>query len=270
MSRVRCFTFTCNNWTQDHKLLIASLKTTHSIYGEEVGESGTPHLQGFYRLQSAATLSAQIKALPGFHLEVARNPEAAILYCRKEGKVTETGTPPEQGKRSDLDAVADMVKNKRKLKEIAEEHPTTYMKFSKGIAALKHTLQDPYHHDDVRGEWYVGVPGAGKSRKVAADHPDAFRKAQNKWFDGYDGEETIILDDLDKGGACLGHYLKIWGDRYPCTGEIKGGTVHLAHTKIIVTSNYRVKELWPDDEQMVQAIKRRFKEIHVPHPSTLK
>ena len=36
-----------------------------------------------------------------------------------------------------------------------------------------------------------------------------FVKAQNKWFDGYDGESNILLDDYDCGTA-LGHLLKIW------------------------------------------------------------
>lgn len=72
------------------------------------------------------------------------------------------------------------------------------------------------------------------------ENPGAFRKQQNKWFDGYAGQDVIILDDLDLlGGQTLGHYLKIWADRYPCYGEVKGSTVGLAHKKFIVTSNYR-------------------------------
>jgi len=266
MARSRSFCFTCNNWTDAHKALIADLDTTYSIYGEEVGESGTPHLQGFLHFKSARTETSIRKKLPGFHIEISRSVEASITYCKKDGRVTELGDPPAQGSRTDISAVCDMVKKKRSLKDIAEEHPETYLKFHKGIHMLKSVLTDPYHHEDIRGLWYVGVPGAGKSRKALEENPGAYRKAQNKWFDGYDGETCIILDDLDKGGACLGHYLKIWGDRYPCSGEIKGGTVQLQHTQLIVTSNYTIKELWPDDEQMQAAIKRRYRQIHIPHP----
>lgn len=60
---------------------------------------------------------------------------------------------------------------------------------------------EPYHHEGTRGEWYWGQPGAGKSRKAYEENPGAYRKAQNKWFDGYRGEKVIILDDLDKLGG---------------------------------------------------------------------
>jgi hypothetical protein len=48
----------------------------------------------------------------------------------------------------------------------------------------------------------------------------------------------------------LGHYLKIWADKYPCTGEIKGATVQLKHHRFIVTSNKDIDDLFnkPEDE----------------------
>ena len=39
--------------------------------------------------------------------------------------------------------------------------------------------------------------GTGKSRWVAAIWPDAFWKApESKWWDGYSGQETVVLDDF--------------------------------------------------------------------------
>lgn len=43
------------------------------------------------------------------------------------------------------------------------------------------------------------------------------------------------MDDLDE--TYLGHYLKIWADRYKCSGEVKGAILPLAHKVFIVTSN---------------------------------
>lgn len=72
-----------------------------------------------------------------------------------------------------------------------------------------------------------------------------------------------MLDDFDKGGVCLGHYLKIWADKYACTGEVKGATVPLNHEKFIITSNYTPAQLWPEEPEMLEAITRRFELIEV-------
>jgi len=67
----------------------------------------------------------------------------------------------------------------------------------------------------------------------------------------------VLLEDFDKPGACLGHHLKIWTDRYACTGETKGGQIPLNYDKFIITSNYRPEDIW-EDPVLVEAIRRRF------------
>lgn len=149
-----------------------------------------------------------------------------------------------------------MIKEGQSIQSIASEYPETFIKFGRGIRDLKLILDTKYTLSGTRGIWYWGPPGTGKSRKAREENPDAYLKPQSKWFDGYNGEDVIILDDMDTN--VLGHYLKIWTDRYPCIGEIKGGTINLQHDKFIVTSNYSIQQLWPDDAEMQSAILRRF------------
>lgn len=91
-----------------------------------------------------------------------------------------------------------------------------------------------------------------------------YLKPQSKWWDGYEGQETVILDDLDFGGLC--HYLKIWSDKWACPGEVKGGTVPLLYKKFIVTSNYTPEQLFTEKEEDAPAVRRRFKFINMLVP----
>lgn len=117
--------------------------------------------------------------------------------------------------------------------------------------------------EDVRGVWIHGLSGVGKThaaRTMFGD--DIYIKSQNKWWDGYTGQSIVVLDDLDTD--CLSHYLKIWADKWSCTGEIKGGTVALKHSKFIVTSNFPIDGLHIKLPQTtISALQRRFLEIHM-------
>lgn len=94
---------------------------------------------------------------------------------------------------------------------------------------------EPYTPGHDRGIWVWGPSRTGKSTWARENFPDAYHKLQNKWFDGYNREKAIILDDLDIDS--LGHHLKIWMDVHPCKGENKGQTIALQHEWFIVTSN---------------------------------
>lgn len=260
MSASRRWCFTCNNYTTDTLTLILKWDVKYLVVGKEIGKNGTPHLQGFVILKKVTRFSGVKKLLKEAHWEITKGTSLqASDYCKKDEDFEEIGTLNEQGRRTDLEEVAEKIRNGTSVQEIASEHTATYIKFGRGIKDAILQLQTSYDHAHCRGIWIWGPPGTGKSHSARHFDPELYLKPQNKWWDGYNGEETVLLDDLDTN--TLGHYLKIWSDRWACTGETKGGTIHLRHKMFIVTSNYPPSHFWPDDPSMTAAVERRFKVI---------
>ena len=106
----------------------------------------------------------------------------------------------------------------------------------------------------------------GKSRKARADYPEFYPKLCNKWWDGYQGQKSVIMDDVGMDHKCLGQQLKLWGDRYGVILETKGGAVSNNFDTIVVTSQYTIEQIWHDDPKTIEAITRRYKVIHMNNP----
>ena len=91
----------------------------------------------------------------------------------------------------------------------------------KGLTSLRQQLkldQDRRSFGPEGPEVWVlwGPSGTGKSRFVAARWPDAFWKApESKWWDGYSGHETVVLDDFKDYGMPLVDLQRLL-DWYPC------------------------------------------------------
>lgn len=49
---------------------------------------------------------------------------------------------------------------------------------------------------ELNNEWHWGYTGTGKTRGVRARFPDAFIKGNNVWWDGYNNEEVVIIDEM--------------------------------------------------------------------------
>lgn len=247
---------------------VRGIGAQYYVVGKEVGDEGTPHLQGYLYFRTQRSFASMKKKLPGFHLEIRRGThEQARDYCRKDGDFEEAGEEPEK---CGGDKLSERIAKNQLLRSITIREAVDTgaigildvkrLKTARDILANENERKNA---EDTRGVWIYGEPGAGKTHKARSQYGESFYvKAQNKWFDGYQGEKTIVLDDLDRQGACLGHYLKIWADKWACSGEVKGGTVPLVHENFVVTSNYHPDELWTEDNQMLLAIKRRFKIIH--------
>jgi len=97
MSRSLYFCFTLNNWTEPEqeqlRALILSPRVGYLVFGREVGESGTPHLQGYIEFQERLRLNQVREYLPPRAAIFVRrgNGVQASEYCKKENDFEQFG-----------------------------------------------------------------------------------------------------------------------------------------------------------------------------------
>ncbi|AUM61846.1 Rep [uncultured virus] len=229
---------------------------------EKCPETGRLHIQGMAYAKEAKSWAF----MSPDHIEVCKDPAKSIIYCTKEE--TRIKGPYESGVRPTWNIKGMKLTNKdilsTPLTQLVDEekiHIRDYEKLRKcvNLYNLDKKTEKRVSEENL---WIVGQPGVGKSYWVREQFGDSlYLKAQNKWWDGYNGEENVLIDDFDQGGKCLSHYLKIWGDSYDLTGEIKGGTIKLGYKRFIITSNYTIDQLWGGeggDPVLVAALERRF------------
>lgn len=268
--RFRGWTYTINNYTDDIIKHLNILDCQYNIYGKEVGENGTPHLQGFIFYTNKKSFKQVKKDLPTAHIEKANNIDAAINYCKKDDNIFEKGTPPmtvsQKGAKGKefWDNTLSLAKS-NKLDEIDSKVLISHYNTLKTIARDYATA--PKDLPTVCGIWIYGPPGTGKSHAARNNYGNFYLKETNKWWDSYRNEPTVIIDEVEKDAAkYIGHYLKKWADRYAFDAEVKGSKLIIRPEHIIVTSNYSIEEVFNDDTMMCQAIQRRFKTIYMDQP----
>lgn len=86
-TRGRTWCFTWNNYRDiDIQYLVEKLSCERYLFGEEIGTSGTPHLQGVVHFKNARTFEQCRKIFKNNHIEKCDNFHASLKYCSKDGK----------------------------------------------------------------------------------------------------------------------------------------------------------------------------------------
>lgn len=256
--------FTLNNYSTDEEEAIKCINCSYVIYGKEIGESGTPHLQGYIELSTRRRFGAVKRLFPiRTHLEVRRGTaQQAREYCLKDDvSAYECGTISRgQGARNDLEGLHEDLKNGKSLKDIRDDHFANYLKYSKSIH--QYVL-----HKDTPRTWrtqvrcYWGNTGTGKTRQAFTDFPEAYFHPGGPWFDGYEGDEHVIFDDFGGSEFKLTYLLKLL-DRYPMRVPVKGGFTQWKPRVIVITSNHPPMEWYPNAKlEHVNALLRRLEVI---------
>lgn len=273
MSQWRSICFTLNNPTDDEvsqlKVKLSELK--YAVFQLERGESGTLHVQGY-------AVSATPKRLGGWktitgaraHIERAAGTAAQNReYCTKEEgrepgiEPWEHGRMPVQGQRNDIEAAVEEIKEGATIGAIIERHPEVFVKYSRGLNQVRLQYQ-ARRRWKTEVFWFYGATGTGKSLEASERFPEAYYKMPtNKWWDGYDGDDVVIIDDYRRDLCSFGDLLRLF-DRYPLLVESKGGTINFLARTIVVTTPKSPRETWEGrSEEDIKQLLRRVE--HVKH-----
>lgn len=261
--------FTINNYSDSDLQLfdLCVLDASYLIFGKEVGASGTPHLQGYIVFNSNKALTGVKKIHSAAHWEKAKgDPQSNRTYCSKEGDFVELGIMPmSQKRKGEVESERwELARKSAKSGDFDSIPADIYMRTFSACHKIHQLHQSaPASLGELQNVWLWGPAGSGKSARAFTENPGAYLKGVNKWWDGYTGQESVIVDDMDPFHKVLALEFKMWGQHQPFAAEVKGGSICIRPKKIIVTSNYRIDEVW-EEESTRAAIHRRYTEIYIP------
>ncbi len=149
---------------------VAKRKELHSyvLYGREIGESGTPHLQAYAETPKRMTLKAYEKMLHSLvpraaKIQAVRDSLHARKYCMKDGQVVEYGTRIQQGRRSDLLVIQTELDQGATIQDIATHHFGQWVRYHQAFKlyiAMRPIVQTVFPLESFG--WKIAYP-EGKS-----------------------------------------------------------------------------------------------------------
>lgn len=251
MPRAKFWCWVLNNPRED-ELVILQDGAAYIKWQLERGERGTPHYQGYLECKKSSGLleAKRILGLGRSHLEPT-NSAAYIAYVWKEesriGGPWQLGREPgettEQCNRNgNLKRIGELLVGGgvRNLRDIAREYPIEWIKYGRGIRDLRATLlPDRDRHTRPSIKIYLGDSGKGKSRSIydQFESRSLFKKAgTSKWFNGYDGQEILWLEEFTGWEEIPPELLLQICDWYPLELETKFGFVPLSAKVVILSS----------------------------------
>lgn len=164
--------FTINNYTDEDITRLDALNVKYLVYGKEVGQQGTPHLQGFvvfHRTHPRST--AQRLLCPRAHLEVTRGTnQQAADYCKKDGDYVERGDlSGRSGHRTDWDRFTDFVLELGRIpteRELILHNPSLFARYARRCSQIARALlpePDLVNDATPRFGWQTRVSGLVQS-----------------------------------------------------------------------------------------------------------
>lgn len=249
----RNWLFTLNNpkasliWTQD---------VQYAVY--QLEKVTTNHFQGYVEFSGQKSLTQVSLVVPGAHWEPRRgSQQEAITYCtKKETRLDgpwEFGHPKRQGERRDLEEIKTHLLKGTSDKEISLEYFGDWIRYGRAFKEFR-VLHQEERNWKTEVIICIGPTGTGKTKWATSHEEPTFIKENEKWWDGYTNQHTIVIDEF-YGWIPYNRLLRLC-DEYPMRVETKGGTVSMVCRRVIITSN-KEPEDWYGPSCYFEAFARR-------------
>jgi len=256
--RARCWCFRLSN-PEEVLAVDEWADIAYAVWQLEIGEQGTVHYQGYANFSQPKRMAAlkKIEGMEGAHWEMRKGSKLqAAQYCWKAESQLEgpyfypdeeslrRHCKSEKGSRTDIHLLCDLVKDGWSDDRIAAEHPIFILKYQKGIDHLRLALPSaPRPAVNVDSVVYVGPSGTGKSHRLRQEcppGPEWFWMRKGKWWDGYQGQPGVVLDEFRDTWMPREDLLRLL-DIGDLTVEKKGGMIRMMAIRFRFSTNVHPK-----------------------------
>lgn len=252
MLQFRNFILTINNEERSDTELFEYCKQLNNIkyfvfQREKGNEKGTEHIQMYLEFSMPKKFETIKSYFPRAHIEERKGTKSqARDYCMKSdtriGEPMEYGTFVDNGKRSDLSDIYELVKDGATDYEIMELYPTQFMRYSKAIQQCRQTYvfnkyKTKFRELEVYYIW--GKAGCGKSRYVMDKYgyENVYRVTNynSGAFDTYQGQDIIVFEEFRSSFPIVEmlNYL----DGYPLQLPCRYTNLTACYTKVYIITN---------------------------------
>lgn len=251
----------------------------YGCWGKETcPTTGRVHSHMYLRFVKRCRMSTLKNRLqrPDAHCEVCQGNETACRdYCWSEGaaadklphrlvKGPEIGTfdgSMGQGKRSDLEDIADDAKKGKGERYIAEKYSSDYIRYSSGIRNLLAVIgPKPPLERNVLVTVLWGPTGTGKTHRCMTSYPELYtvKPGRDPWG-MYRGEETILFDEYDWEAWKL-QDMNRYLDKWRVLLDARYNDRYGAWTRVLICANSPPQSWWPTAAPLLRdAFMRRIR-----------
>ncbi len=252
---------------------------------EKCPDTHREHIQGFVQLPERKRFQ-QVQGLcpTGCHLELAQSPKHAVAYCKKVGTRVagpwEYGAAPVfQGNRTDLSRLhSQLVDNDRDTFDLLLDPvfgPTT-MRYFKNCQHVRRALMKRQRRSALSARisstlsplipplclWMIGPTGIRKTSTILTRHgvevytPATTKDGDSLWFDNYDGETVLLLDEFHPRQMPVSTFLRLTGGDPTLQLPVKGDSTFVQFKYVYIVQNTHTP--YDCDSMVAAAIERRI------------